>query len=105
MAAVLVPNSTGALARDHAGPHRRLRQALLVVERTVGGRGDPRHDVAADAVLDERGRRVVPEAGHVDAETPAGIHVGPLVAKAEVAVRHMRNAAPPAAHGTEDLPE
>ncbi len=47
----------------------------------------------------------VPQRRDVDVEAAPGVEVGPLVAQAQVAVRHVGDAAPPAADRTEDLPQ
>ena len=69
------------------------------------GDGDAGHDVAADALLRQRRRRVVPQRRDVDAEAPPRVHVRPLVAQAQVAVGHVGDAAPAAAHRPEHPPE
>src|SRR5688572_7074683 len=59
MSTVLMPDAARAFAADHARAHRRVRHALAAVERTIAGRFDARHDVAADAVADQRRRREI----------------------------------------------
>ena len=105
MSAVLMPDLARALGGHHARADRRVGHAFLAEELAVRRRGDARHDVAADAVGRERGRRVVPERGEVDREAPARVEVRPLVAQPQVAVRDVRDAAPAAADRPKDAPE
>src|SRR5262245_35912489 len=105
MPPVLMPDLAGAFAADHARADRRFGQAGLAEQRAVGRRLDAGHDVAADAVLHQCQRRIVPEALEIDIELAAGIHVCPLVAEPQVSVRHVSDAAPPASDGPEHAPE
>src|SRR3954447_17671182 len=104
-AAVLVPDPTRAFAADHAGADRRVGDAGVAEKRAIGWRRDAGHDAAADAPPHERRRRVAPERRGVDRELTACINGGPFVAQAQVAVRHVRDAAPAAADWPKDLPE
>src|SRR5271167_1510012 len=105
MAAVLVPDAAGPLAADHARTDRRVGDAGLAEERAPIRRRQPRHDVAADTLTDERRRRVRPEAGQVDGEAPPRVEVSELVAKPQVAVRDVGDAAPVATRRAEDAPQ
>src|SRR4029453_10412858 len=105
MSAGLRPDLARAFAADHAGAYRRIRHALPSEEHTVGRRFDSGHDVAAEALLNKRRRRMVPEPLEIDLELPARVELGPFIAQAEIAVRHMGNASPTAANQTEHFPE
>src|SRR4051794_38665316 len=104
-AAVLVPDPTRAFAADHAGADRCVWDAGVAEQRAIGWRRNARHDVPADALPDERRRRAAPERRGVDRELTPCINGGPFVTQAQVAVRHVRDAAPAAADRPEDVPE
>src|SRR5947209_4372248 len=90
-AAVEMPDLAGAFVRNHAGADRVFGDALAIEEAAVARVADARHDLAADALPGERGRRVVPQRRQIDGEPLARIDVREFVAQAEVAVRDVRD--------------
>src|SRR4051812_1274806 len=100
-----MPDLAGAFVRHHAGADGVLGDAVAVEELAVVRVLDPGHYVAADALMREVRRRVVPQLGDVDRELLPRVEVRELVAKPEVAVRHVRDAAPASAERPEDAPQ
>ena len=74
-----MPDLAGALTAHHARADRRVGQALAAEERAVGGRFDAGHDVAADALLNERRRSLIPKSMEIDIELPPCIDMRPFV--------------------------
>src|SRR5512134_2979031 len=97
MPTVSVPDAARSFAADHARAHGRIGNAFLAVQRAVAGGRDTGHDLAANADLRELRRRVIPEPAQVDVEAAARVEVREFIAQAQVAVRHVRDAAPLAA--------
>src|SRR5574342_1413925 len=102
---VLVPDLAGALGGAHAGPHRRLRPALLAEELAVPGRPEPGHDEPAEALLGEQVLLRPADAGDVDVEAPARVHGGPLRPQVQIPARHAGDAAPHPVGDLERLPQ
>jgi len=86
MPSVLVPDFTGPFVGDHARSDRGVRCALLAEERATVRRGDPGHDVPADAALRERRGGVLPQPAHVDVEAAPRIEMSELVAQPEIPI-------------------
>src|SRR4051812_3022562 len=100
-----MPDLACPFVRDHARADRRVRHALIVEEPAIDGGADAGHDVAADALIRELRRREIPQRAKVDGKAFARVPLREFITQPEIAVRHVRDAAPASAAGTEDFPE
>src|SRR3954468_12576562 len=100
-----MPDIAGPFVRNHACADRVFGNALAVEKAAIARVADAGHDLAADALPGQRGRRVIPERGQVDGEALARVDVREFVAQTEVAVRDMCDAAPPSAGHFEHAPQ
>src|SRR3954469_16453625 len=100
-----MPDLARPFVRDHARADGVFGNALAIEKAAVARIADAGHDLAADALPRERGRRVVPQRRKIDGEALARVDVRELVTKPQIAVRHVRDAAPAAAGHLKHAPQ